>query len=141
MGKISFNSEDVGFKMPQKSIYKAWIEAVSHSHGKKVGEISYIFCSDEYLLEMNKQYLQHDYYTDIITFDYSEGDTISGDLFISVDRVKDNANDLSISPEIEMQRVVIHGVLHLCGYGDKDFEAEQNMRKLEEKALEIFPKK
>ncbi len=141
MGKISFNSEGVGFKMPQKSIYKAWIEAVSLSHGKKVGEISYIFCSDEYLLEMNKQYLQHDYYTDIITFDYSEGETISGDLFISVDRVNDNANDLSISPEIEMQRVVIHGVLHLCGYGDKDFEAEQNMRKMEEKALEIFPKK
>ena len=141
MGKISFNSEDVGFKMPQKSIYKAWIEAVAHSHGKKVGEISYIFCSDDYLLEMNKQYLQHDYYTDIITFDYTEGETISGDLFISVDRVNDNASELGISAETEMQRVVIHGVLHLCGFKDKDFEAEQNMRKMEENALKIFSKK
>jgi len=103
--------------------------------------LTYVFCSDEYLLEMNKTYLQHDYYTDIITFDYSEENNISGDLFISVDRVKDNALKIGVSLQNEMQRVVIHGVLHLCGFKDKEKTDVEIMRKMEEKALLLFPQK
>lgn len=141
MARISFHNEDIAFVLPQKRLYKQWIEQTVLSHGKTVGELTYVFCSDEYLLEMNKTYLQHDYYTDIITFDYSEENNISGDLFISVDRVKDNALKIGVSLQNEMQRVVIHGVLHLCGFKDKEKMDVEIMRKMEEKALLFFPQK
>lgn len=141
MARISFHNEDIAFVLPQKRLYKQWIEQTVLSHGKTVGELTYVFCSDEYLLEMNKTYLQHDYYTDIITFDYSEENNISGDLFISVDRVKDNAFKIGVSLQNEMQRVVIHGVLHLCGFKDKEKTDVEIMRKMEEKALLFFPQK
>jgi rRNA maturation RNase YbeY len=141
MARISFHNEDIAFVLPQKRLYKQWIEQTALSHGKTIGELTYLFCSDEYLLEMNKTYLQHDYYTDIITFDYSEENKISGDLFISVERVKDNALKIGVSLQNEMQRVVIHGVLHLCGFKDKEKTDVQIMRKMEEKALLLFPLK
>lgn len=141
MGKITFYTEDISFTLPQKRDFRAWIESVVRSNNKEVGEISYIFCSDAYLLDVNKQYLNHDYYTDIITFDYCEGQVVSGDLFISIQRVKEYASENSIDFQNELQRVVIHGVLHLLGHKDKKKEDAANMRKLEENAMKIFPKK
>lgn len=141
MAKITFYNEDIAYNLPQKRLYKAWIEQTVAYHGKTVGELSFIFCSDAYLLEMNNTYLQHDYFTDIITFDYSEKNLISGDLFISVDRVKDNALKNDVSLQNEMQRVVIHGVLHLCGFRDKKKSDIEMMRKMEEFALHSFPQK
>ena len=102
---------------------------------KELGDISIIFVSDQYLLEMNQKYLNHDYFTDIITFDYCEHNIISGDLFISVDRVKENADSFNVDELTEIHRVMIHGVLHLCGYKDKTEEEEKNMRILENKYL------
>ncbi len=102
---------------------------------KELGDISIIFVSDQYLLEMNQKYLNHDYFTDIITFDYCEDNVISGDLFISVDRVKENADSFNVDVLTEIHRVMIHGVLHLCGYKDKTEEEEKNMRLLENKYL------
>lgn len=104
-------------------------------YNKLPGHLSFVFCSDDYLLKINQDFLQHDYYTDIITFDYSEGNKISGDLMISVDRVRDNARQHTISFEDELSRVMIHGVLHLLGFGDKTFEESSKMRKLESDAL------
>ena len=97
----------------------AWVKAVAASYGKRVGEIAYIFVDDEKILEVNRQYLGHDYYTDIITFDYCEGDVISGDLFISLDTVRTNAEQVGATYEEELHRVIIHGILHLCGINDK----------------------
>lgn len=102
---------------------------------KELGDISIIFVSDQYLLEMNQKYLNHDYFTDIITFDYCEDNVISGDLFISVDRVKENADSFNVDELTEIHRVMIHGVLHLCGYKDKTEEEEKYMRLLENKYL------
>jgi rRNA maturation RNase YbeY len=141
MARISFHNEDIAFVLPQKRLHKQWIEQIALSHGKTVGELTYVFCSDEYLLEMNKAYLQHDYYTDIITFDYSHDNEVSGDLFISIPRVKENALKNGVSLQNELQRVVIHGVLHLCGFKDKKKSEVEMMRKMEEKALLSFPQK
>jgi rRNA maturation RNase YbeY len=102
---------------------------------KELGDISIIFVSDQYLLEMNQKYLNHDYFTDIITFDYCDHNVVSGDLFISVDRVKENADSFNVDELTEIHRVMIHGVLHLCGYKDKTEEEEKNMRLLENKYL------
>ena len=116
---ISYNTD--GVKMPaiKKRANNNWIKAVAECYGKKVGDIAYIFDNDEKILEVNKQYLQHDYYTDIITFDYSEEDVISGDLFISLDTVRTNAQQVDATYEEELLRVIIHGILHLCGIDDK----------------------
>ena len=103
----------------QKRKITNWIKETIHSEGKKSGEISFIFCSDNYLLEVNKKYLNHDYFTDIITFDYVENNIISGDIFISCDRVKENAKEFDKTFENELSRIIIHGVLHLLGYKDK----------------------
>ena len=111
---------------------KSWIEKIILSEGKKLGDINYIFCDDEYLLKVNQDYLQHDYYTDIITFDYVKGKTISGDIFVSLERIKDNAEMLSKDYPSEFRRVVSHGVLHLCGYKDKSPEDEKLMREKED---------
>ena len=111
---------------------KSWIENIITAEGKKLGDINYIFCDDEYLLKVNQDYLQHDYYTDIITFDYVKGKTISGDIFVSLERIKDNAEMLGKDYPSEFRRVVAHGVLHLCGYKDKSPEDEKLMREKED---------
>ncbi len=115
-----------------------WVKAVAEAHGKRVGDIAYIFVDDERILEVNRQYLHHDYYTDIITFDYTEGDRISGDLFISIDTVRSNAEGLSQPFERELHRVIIHGILHLCGINDKGPGEREIMEREENQALEVF---
>ena len=112
--------------------YQKWLEDIILSEEKKLGEISYIFCDDEYLLKINQDYLQHDYYTDIITFDYVKGKTISGEIFVSLQRVLDNASTLSRDYEEEVRRVLAHGILHLAGYKDKTEEEEKEMRRKED---------
>ena len=126
-----------GVKMPaiKRREVSAWVKAVAQSYGKKVGDIAYIFCNDEKILEVNKEYLQHDYYTDIITFDYCEGDTISGDLFISLDTVRSNSELVGAAYEQELYRVIIHGILHLCGINDKAPGEREIMEAAEDKAL------
>ncbi len=123
----------------------AWIKAVAATYGKRVGDIGYIFCNDEKILEVNRQYLQHDYYTDIITFDYSDDelltgkkDTISGDLFISLDTVRSNAEQQGTTYEEELHRVIIHGILHLCGINDKGPGEREIMEAEENKALKLI---
>jgi len=112
--------------------YTIWLKDIIVSEGKKLGEINYIFCDDDYLLKVNQDYLQHDYYTDIITFDYVKGKTISGEIFVSLQRISDNASTLSKKYEEELRRVLAHGILHLCGYKDKTEEEEQLMRNKED---------
>lgn len=109
-----------------------WLANIIQKETKKPGEINYIFCDDEYLLQVNRDYLQHDYYTDIITFDYVKGNTISGDIFVSLPRISDNASTLSKNFEDELHRVLAHGILHLCGYKDKTEEEEKEMRSKED---------
>lgn len=118
--------------------YESWLDQVASLEKKKLGDISLIFTSDEHLLTINQQYLDHDYYTDIITFDYSEDDFVSGDLFISVDRVRENAEENAASFSHELNRVVVHGVLHLCGYKDKSESEEQLMRSKENQMLDLI---
>ena len=115
----------------------AWYSNVCEVESKVLGEISIIFCSDEHLLEMNKEYLEHDYYTDIITFDYTQENVVSGDLFISVDRVQDNADEFDTLFRDELHRVCVHGLLHLCGYKDKSENHEELMRSKENEMLEL----
>ena len=112
--------------------YTPWLEEIILSEEKKTGEINYIFCDDEYLLKINQDYLQHDYYTDIITFDSVKGKTISGEIFVSLQRISDNASTLSKNYEEELRRVLAHGILHLCGYKDKTEDEEKKMRKKED---------
>lgn len=135
---ITYNTD--GVKMPKikKRETSAWIKSVAQSYGKKVGDIAYIFCDDEKILEVNRQYLQHDYYTDIITFDYTEDDTIGGDLFISLDTVKSNSEEQGTTYEEELHRVIIHGILHLCGINDKGEGEREQMEAAENKALALL---
>lgn len=135
---ISYNTD--GVKMPaiKKRANNNWIKAVVECYGKKVGDIAYIFVDDEKILEVNKQYLQHDYYTDIITFDYSEENVISGDLFISLDTVRTNAQQVDATYEEELLRVIIHGILHLCGIDDKGPGEREIMEAAENKALALW---
>lgn len=116
----------------------AWVKEVAKRHGYKVGDVSYIFCSDEKILEVNKQYLQHDYYTDIITFDYTEEGIISGDLFISLDTVRTNAEQFHATYDSELYRVIIHGILHLCGINDKGPGEREIMEAHENDALTLW---
>lgn len=134
---ISFFIEDVDYSLKDKLKIKRWIQQTITTEGKKTGDINIIFCSDEYLLEVNKQYLNHDYYTDIITFNYNT-DKINGDLFISLDRVGDNANQNNVPRETELLRVIIHGVLHLLGFNDKTAKEEKIIRAKEDSCLTIF---
>ena len=128
---ITYQSEDVKFPKIKRREISNWIKSVALCYNKKVGDIAYIFCSDEKILEINIQYLNHDYYTDIITFDYSEGNIISGDLFISLDTVKSNAEKFGVNYAEELHRVIIHGILHLCGLNDKSPKDELIMREKE----------
>ena len=135
---ISYQTD--GVKMPdiKKKETTEWIKEVAAGYGKRVGEIAYIFCSDDKILEVNQQYLQHDYYTDIITFDYCEGDRISGDLFISLDTVRTNAGQFEQPYNRELHRVIIHGILHLCGINDKGPGEREIMEAAENKALSLL---
>jgi probable rRNA maturation factor len=139
---ISFHTEDIKFNLKNKTILKKWILSVIEKKKRKAGELNFIFCSDEHLLGINRQYLHHDTYTDIITFDYSKEDlrqAVSGDIFISVERVGENAKKFSKSFENELHRVIIHGTLHLLGYKDKTKAAKEEMRKEEDRALKNLP--
>lgn len=134
---ITYQTEDIQMPAIKKRETTEWIKAVAASYGKRVSEIAYIFCSDEKILEVNRQYLEHDYYTDIITFDYTEGNRISGDLFISLDTVRTNAEQFDQPYERELYRVIIHGVLHLCGINDKGPGEREIMEEAENKALAL----
>ena len=135
---IIYQSEDIKFPEIKRRETSNWIKSVATSYNKKIGEIAYIFCSDEKILETNIQYLNHNYYTDIITFDYSEADTISGDLFISLDTVRSNAEKFRTDYNEELYRVIIHGILHLCGFKDKSPKDEKVMRQKEDEALKQY---
>ena len=136
---INFFNEDIDFKLKGKNNFKAWLKKVAEKEGFIINDLNYIFCSDKYLHKMNLEYLDHDTYTDIITFDNSENDNvIEGDIFISIERITDNSKTLNIQFEDETKRVIIHGLLHLCGYDDHSDEDKAEMRRLESEYIEIF---
>ncbi|MCC8359536.1 rRNA maturation RNase YbeY [Salinimicrobium sediminilitoris] len=134
---INFYSEN-DFELERVSSYESWVKNVISTEGKKTGEISFVFCDDEYLLEINQKYLDHDTYTDIISFDASVGNILNGDIFISTERVSENADSYEVKFSEELKRVIIHGVLHLCGYKDKTPEEEKIMREKEEEKMKMF---
>ncbi|MFO7670606.1 MAG: rRNA maturation RNase YbeY [Bacteroidales bacterium] len=137
---IRFHNQDIAFDFKKKNLHKSWIRRVITAHARIPGTISFIFCSNPSLRQMNLEYLNHDYFTDVITFDYSEGSVISGDVFISIDQVRMNAGIYRESFEEELRRVLIHGVLHLLGFGDATNVEKQQMRKLENDALHLWLK-
>ena len=134
---ISFNYE-LDFKLDDEQLFSDWLSNVISSENKNEGEINYIFCDDNYLVEINQQYLDHDTLTDIISFDYSVGNELHGDVFISVERVVENAQDFDVTFEEELRRVLVHGILHYCGYKDKNEEDENLMRRKEEEKMKMF---
>jgi len=138
---VAYYTEKV--KLPKqfrKRQVSLWIKKIVSGCGKSLGNIAYVFCDDERILQINKQFLQHDYYTDIITFDYSENAKISGDIFISLETVKTNAEKFNTGYEEELRRVIIHGILHLCGFDDKTPKAKKMMRTKEDESLLEFDK-
>ncbi len=138
--EIHFESEDTGFSLTHPDVFRDWIRATVVREGKSLDVFTFIFCSDEYLHKVNVEYLQHDTYTDIITFPLSDSDTrLESDIFISIDRIKENARSFNVPFEHELKRVIIHGVLHLCGYGDKTETEKEEMRSKEEEAIALFP--
>lgn len=134
---INFNYE-TEFNLENEEAIASWLSNVITSENKKEGEINYIFCDDDYLHKINLEYLNHDTLTDIISFDYSIGNELNGDIFISIERVKDNAKDFNVSFEDELKRVLVHGVLHYCGFKDKNESDELLMRKKEDEKLALF---
>lgn len=134
---ILYYYEDVDFVFKNKTLNNRWLRLVAESEIKRIGDISIIFCSDNYILDINQNYLQHDYFTDIITFDYCEGDKLSGDLFISIDSVKENAMEYGSGFSDELNRVIVHGILHLIGYDDHTEEDIAMMRKKENYYLSL----
>ena len=134
---INFFTE-TEFELQDQDYFRDWIHACMDREKRKIGNVNVIFCDDEYLLEINQQHLNHDYYTDIITFDYSNEVQLNGDIFISIDRVADNAFEYSSTFTEELSRVIIHGFLHMVGYGDKTAEAEKIMRQKEDECLEMY---
>ncbi len=132
---ITFQAEGIDFPKIEKAKLSEWIKNVAQKYDKQVGEISYLFCDDEKILEVNREYLDHDFYTDIITFDYSEDNTISGDILISLQTVESNSQMYKTEYLEELHRVIIHGILHLCGLKDSTLEDETLMRKAEDDAL------
>lgn len=137
---ISYTTENVKVSKLERRKINAWIKSVAAGYGKKIGEIAYIFCDDAKILEINRTYLQHDYYTDIITFDYCEGDMLHGDIFISIDMVRFNAQKFGVDFDNELHRVLIHGILHLCGQDDKTPKAKAIMTEKENLALAMLEK-
>ena len=135
---ITYNAEDISMPAIKKREMNAWIKAVAQKYGRRVGDIGYMFVSDEKILEVNRQYLGHDYYTDIITFDYDEGDRINGDIVISLDTVATNAEQYGKTYENELHRVIIHGILHLCGINDKGPGEREIMEAAENEALAML---
>ena len=142
---IRYESEDIRFSLANKRLVSRWLNTVAGNASKKTGELNYIFCSDPYLLKINKQYLGHDYYTDIITFDFSEdyeiegkGDRISGDIYISIDTVRHNAEQYGEGFDRELHRVIVHGLLHLIGFDDVTPELQKEMTVQENKALDLL---
>lgn len=135
---ITYNAINVRMPDMAHRATTAWVRKVAAAYGKRVGEIAYIFCDDEKILEINRQYLRHDYYTDIITFDYCEGDFLSGDIFISLDTVRTNAEKFGKTYDNELHRVLIHGILHLCGINDKGQGEREIMEREEDKALGLL---
>ncbi|MFC7446097.1 Metal-dependent hydrolase YbeY, involved in rRNA and/or ribosome maturation and assembly [Mesoflavibacter sp. HG96] len=134
---ISFNYE-TDFKLPNEDVLSKWISSIITLHNCKEDEISYVFCDDEYLHKLNVQFLNHDTLTDIISFDYSVGKNLQGDIFISVERVEDNAKDLGLTFKEELHRVIIHGILHYCGFKDKTESDAKQMRLKEDEALSLL---
>lgn len=135
---ITYSSENVKFPAIRRRETTKWIRAVAATYGRKVGEVGYLFCDDEHILEVNREYLGHDYYTDIITFDYDEGDTINGDLVISLDTIRTNAEKFGRDYDEELHRVIIHGILHLCGINDKGPGEREIMEAAEDTALAML---
>lgn len=139
MNSIEFTTD--GVQMPaalDPEVTRRWLAVVAESHGRRIGELTYIFCSDDRIIEVNRQFLQHDYYTDIITFDYCRGRVLSGDMFISLDTVRSNADMLGVDPDRELHRVVVHGLLHLCGINDKGPGEREIMEREEDAALAVL---
>ncbi len=137
---ITFHTQEIKFILKHRNTLKAWMKEVMRLEKKSCGKINVVFCSDECLLAINQKFLKHNTYTDIITFDYNEGNTCFGEIYISIDRVQENAKKYECSMEQELHRILIHGVLHLCGYSDKTGQQKQIMRKKEEKALVLLRK-
>ena len=136
---IRYFSEGIKFDLKTKSLNNKWLKFVAESEIRKIGDINIIFCSDSYILDVNMKYLQHDYFTDIITFDYCEGNVLSGDLFISIDSVRDNASFYGTEFSEELNRVMVHGVLHLIGYDDHTDSEQKMMRSKEDYYLSQIP--
>lgn len=135
---VRFFNEDVSAPKIRRRVIASWIKEVVLSEGKSLGDINFIFCSDSYLLTVNQKYLNHDYYTDIITFDYVDENIISGDVFISVDRVLENSGIFKVDAPDEFRRILVHGVLHLLGYKDKSTQEKEEMTKKEDEYLTLF---
>ena len=139
MSNINFFQEEITFELKDESSITSWLQSVATAEGQSIGEINYIFCSDEYILSINEEYLNHDYYTDIITFDNRDNtqDDIEADIFVSVDRVQENAQMIQVPFDTELRRVMVHGLLHLLGYHDKSEEEISQMREKEEAYLSL----
>ena len=135
---ITYNSDGIAMPKFRKRDISAWIRAVAKSHGRRVGDVGYMFVDDEKILEVNREYLDHDYYTDVITFDYDEDDIVSGDIVISLDTVRSNAELFGKTYDDELHRVIIHGILHLCGINDKGPGEREIMEAEENKALALL---
>ena len=137
MSDVSFHSEQTNFSLSNESQIADWLTKVCQKEGRTLGEVSIIFCSDDYLLEVNQKHLNHDYYTDVITFDYTEEKLVSGDLFISIDRVVDNAKSFGVPTLDEAHRIIVHGTLHLIGYTDKETNDKEEMTAKEDFYLSL----
>ncbi len=135
---ITYNCENIKMPAIRRRDTSAWIRRVAATYGKRVGEVGYLFCDDEHILQVNREYLQHDYYTDIITFDYCEDDTLNGDLVISLDTIRTNAEKFGRPYDEELHRVIIHGILHLCGINDKGPGEREQMEAAENRALALL---
>lgn len=136
---ISFHNEDISLRLPQIRLTRKWIRSIAYKFNKEIGFVNFIFCSDNYLLDINRTYLHHNYYTDIITFPYKD-EPLESDIYISIDRVRDNARNFNVSFNSELRRVMAHGILHLCGFSDKSEKAQELMREEEDLALESWAK-
>jgi rRNA maturation RNase YbeY len=137
---ITFHQQGIPFQLKEKNKHKAWLRRFVETHGKRTGDIAFIFTSNELLLQMNREYLNHNYFTDVITFDYTDESGVSGDVFISVDQVRINAGQFGTRESGELRRVMVHGVLHLLGFRDESDEEKRRMRILEEEALHLWSK-